>query len=253
MSVPRWIVVVGGGVLSIVTPALATAQAVPWELLGIVRQLGGKTIEGAMIEISGQSARTDSLGVFRIRATRRDTLTITVKRLGFAPVSGLLTAPELVGDTLLVLMDANAQMLENVVVKAPDLRSALGYGSFEERRAQGLGVFITRDQIERRNSTRLSDVMRMQRGVHLVRLRNGVYGIRFTAFEGRTRGCAPEVWIDGQRARGMEIDDIPASTVEAVELYRSSATTPFQFTVADGATSARCGTIVVWSRVPGQS
>lgn len=253
MSVPRWAAVLTGGMLAVAAPSTGAAQGTSWELLGIVREMSGRVIEGATVEIHGQSARTDSLGQFRIRAYRRDSLTITVKRIGFAPSTGLLTAPELSGDTLLVLMDANAQMIDSVLIRGADLRSALGYGSFEDRRAQGIGVFVTRDEIEKRNSVRLSDVMRMQRGVHLVRLRNGVYGVRFSAFEGRTRSCAPEIFIDGQRARGMEVDDIPANTVEAIELYRSSATTPFQFTVADAGITARCGTIVVWSRVPGRS
>lgn len=253
MTVPRWVATFAGGILAVATPSTGAAQTTPWELLGIVREIGGRAIEGATVEIHGRSARTDSLGLFRIRAHRRDSLTITVKRIGFAPSSGLLTAPELSGDTLLVLMDATAQMIESVLIKAPDLRSALGYGSFEDRRAQGLGVFVTREDIVKRNTSRLSDVMRTQRGVHLVRLSGGSYGVRFTAFEGRTRSCAPEIWIDGQRARGMEIDEIPANTVEAIELYRSTATTPFQFTVGAGGISSRCGTIVIWSRVPGKS
>lgn len=251
LTIPRGALAVALGFAAVAVPSVGGAQAVLWDLVGIVRETSGKAIAGAVIEIGVVSARTDSLGRFRIQATRRDSLTLVVRRLGFVPVSAFLTAPELQGDTLLVLMDANAQMLESVSVKARDLRSALGYGSFEERRAQGLGVYVTREEIVKRNTLRLSDVVRMQRGVHLVRLSNGVYGVRFTAFEGRQRSCAPEIWVDGQRLRGMEIDDVPANTVEAIELYRSTTTTPFQFTVADGASGPRCGTIVIWSRAPG--
>jgi hypothetical protein len=253
MSRIRWTPVVAALLLLAGAPRASAAQGTPWELLGVVRNLGGAAIPGALVEIEGRTVRTDSLGRFRTIATRRDTLTITVRRLGFQPVSGILTAPELAGDTLLVLMDNSAQILDQVDVNARDLRSALGYGSFEDRRAQGLGIFVTREEIEKRNTLRLSDVMRTLRGVHLVRLSNGNYGVRFAAFEGRQRSCAPEIWIDGQRARGMEIDEIPANTVEAIELYRTSATTPFQFTASAATTSQRCGTVVIWSRVPGKS
>lgn len=232
-------------------PALGQAAPAPWEMIGVVRSTNGVVIPDAVIVLGAASTRTDSLGRFRIVALRRDTLTLSVRRLGFTPVNTLLSGPELRGDTLLVLLDASAQMLESVEVGATDLRSALGFGSFEDRRAAGLGVFVTREDIVKRNTLRLSDVMRGQRGVHLVRLSNGSYGVRFAAFAGRERNCAPEIWIDGQRARGMEIDDIPANTVEAIELYRSTATTPFQFTAAAGTISTRCGTIVIWSRVPG--
>ena len=251
MIIPRWARAAAFGFAAGAVPSEGGAQAVPWDLLGIVRESSGIPIAGAVIEIGAVSVRSDSLGRFRIQATSRDSLTLVVRRLGFVRVSAFLTAPELRGDTLLVLMDANAQMLASITVKERDLRSALGYGSFEERRAQGLGVYVTREQIVKRNTLRLSDVVRLQRGVHLVRLSNGVYGVRFTASEGRQRACAPEIWVDGQRLRGMEIDDVPANTVEAIELYRSTVTTPFQFTVADGAATGRCGTIVIWSRQAG--
>jgi hypothetical protein len=57
------------------------------------------------------------------------------------------------------------------------------------------------------------------------------------------------MWVDGQRARGMEIDDLPANTVEGIELYDSFALVPFQF--SHTANSVPCGTIVVWTRPPG--
>lgn len=250
MTVRRWLSRAGAIAIAAVVPGVVAAQAAPWDLNGSVRTAAGQPVFSAMIEIGVASTRTDSLGNFTIRATRRDSLTITIKRLGFTPVSILLGPAELVGDTLLVLMNENAQMIEGVMVKARDLRSSLGFGSFEDRRAQGLGLYVTRQEITDRNTLRLSDVLRGQRGVYLLRLSAGSYGVRFSSFQSR-RNCAPELWIDGQRARGMEIDDIPANTVEAIELYRSAATTPFQFTVADGASTQRCGTVVIWTRVPG--
>ena len=81
MTVARWLAAFSGGILAVATPSTGAAQATPWELLGIVREIGGRVIEGATVEIHGRSARTDSLGLFRIRAYRRDSLTITVRRI----------------------------------------------------------------------------------------------------------------------------------------------------------------------------
>jgi hypothetical protein len=250
VTVPRWLSVAGAVALGAAAPVKGAAQAVPWELHGVVRSAMGQPIFSAIIELGVVTARTDSLGRFSIQAARRDSLTMTIKRLGYAPVSTWLGPDELAGDTLLVLMNETAEMIEGIRVEARDLRSAMGFGSFEDRRAQGLGIYVTRDELTQRNSLRLSDVLRNKRGVYLMRLPSGKYGVRFSSFQS-SRNCAPEVWLDGQRARGMEIDDVPANTVEAIELYRSTATTPFQFTVADGAISQRCGTIVIWTRVPG--
>lgn len=84
-----------------------------------------------------------------------------------------------------------------------------------------------------------------------MRTPTGGYGVRFGLASGRQRRCIPDLWIDGQRAHGMEIDDIPASTVEGIELYSSIATVPFQFSTS-GAGTERCGTVVVWSRPQGE-
>ena len=47
-----------------------------------------------------------------------------------------------------------------------------------------------------------------------------------------------------------EVDDFPATDVEAMELYFGPATTPVQF--SQGAIVA-CGTVVIWTRIPGIS
>jgi hypothetical protein len=48
----------------------------------------------------------------------------------------------------------------------------------------------------------------------------------------------------------MELDQIPANDIEGIELYRGASTTPAQFW--QGSTqNTFCGTIVVWSRLPG--
>jgi hypothetical protein len=73
--------------------------------------------------------------------------------------------------------------------------------------------------------------------------------VRFAAFSGSRAGCAPNLWIDGQLALDMEIDDVPAGDVEAIELYENWTSTPVQFSKASN--NIPCGTIVLWTRVPG--
>jgi hypothetical protein len=46
----------------------------------------------------------------------------------------------------------------------------------------------------------------------------------------------------------MEIDEIPLNDIEGIELYNGPSTTPAEFWQANG---SQCGTIVVWSRLPG--
>ncbi|MBM3885738.1 MAG: hypothetical protein FJ361_07845 [Gemmatimonadetes bacterium] len=221
-----------------------------WPLIGRVEGERGEPLVEATIEGAAQRTRTDATGHFQLRTTRRDTLTLLLRHVGYEPMAVTLRAEHLRGDTVLLRMDRTAQALEAVRIRGTDLRSPLGLGGFDERRARGIGTFVTREEIEHRQTSRLSDVLRGRRGLTLVRTPTGAYGVRFGLASGRQRRCIPDLWIDGQRARGMEIDDIPASTVEGIELYSSIATVPFQFSTS-GAGTERCGTVVVWTRPPG--
>ena len=228
----------------------ASAQSAPWPLIGRVESPDGARLEGVSVDAEDRRARSDTTGYFRLLVTRRDTLTLFLRRFGYIPIAVTLRAEQLRGDTLLFLMERDAQPLETMRVRADAGRSPLGLGGFDERRARGIGAFVTRDEIERRHTSRLSDVVRGRRGVILVRTSTGGYGVRFSAAGARLRRCIPDLWLDGQRARGMELDDIPANTVEGIELYATLATVPFQFSTG-GPGMERCGTIVVWSRPPG--
>lgn len=227
-----------------------TPRAEARPLVGLVQRVDGAALVDVEVEGAGQRVRTDAEGRFRLRIVQRDTLTLLLRHLGYEPIAVTLRSNHLRGDTIVVRMEQTALALGEVRVRGADLRSPLGLGGFDERRARGLGTFVTREEIDRRQTNRLSDVLRGRRGLTLVRTPSGGYGVRFGVASGRQRRCVPDLWIDGQRARGMELDDVPASTVEGIELYATIATVPFQFS-SSGAGTERCGTIVVWSRPPG--
>jgi len=85
--------------------------------------------------------------------------------------------------------------------------------------------------------------------VRLVRTAMGL-GVRFQgSMNTRGRGgalCVPMMWIDGQKAPGMEVDDLRTGDIEGIELYRGPSVTPPQFSTGGGV--VQCGTIVVWTR-----
>jgi len=239
---------IAGGVTCVVAATQAAAQpnVAGRELVGAVRDPGGIPIEGAIIEIHGVSARSDSRGAFRLFTSNVDTVTMGIRRLGYAPVSALLTARNRQWDTVVVELDPIPQEL--AAVKASATKARIGLHDFEERRALGAGQFYTRADIASRNTSRTSDVIREARGVRLVRLRTGGYGVRFAAFSGSRAACTPNLWIDGQLVPGAEIDDVLATDLEAIELYENWTSTPHQFSKG---IALPCGTIVLWTRVPG--
>jgi len=215
------------------------------EIVGRVRDSTGAPIADVIVETRGSTTRSAADGAFRLAVPNLDTLTISLRRLGFAPETAFIAAKNGRWDDLLVVMRPLAQVLDPIQInKAVPMRMR----GFEERRQKGVGVFITRDQIAEHNTMRPSDALRTQRGIRLVRLRDGTYGVRFTMF-GNRPNCTPALWIDGQRARGMELDELTANDIEGIELYDSFSITPFEFSRdAD----LPCGTIVVWTRVPGK-
>lgn len=234
---------------AIVPSPAETAAAQPnvtgRELVGIVRDVRGGPLEGASVEIPGAAARTDAKGAFRLYTSDLDTLTITIRRIGYGVVSAVLRSRNRQWDTVMVEMEELPQQLAAAEVKAATATRRNGLREFDERRAQARGQFFDREQIVARNTLRTSEVLRGARGVRLQRLRSGGYGVRFASYA-KTPNCVPNLWLDGQLVRDMEVDDVPANQIEAIELYESWASTPSQF--SQGATLP-CGTIVVWSRI----
>ena len=217
------------------------------ELVGFVRDSMGIAIDGAMVEIRGAATRTNDRGAFRLWTGDIDTLTISIRRIGFAAVSALIATRGQRWDTVVVEMDHLPQRLAAADVKAAANRQRLGLRDLEERRAKGLGQFVTRDEIEARNAIHPSDLLREKRGVYFARVRTG-WGLRFAHYAQSNPNCMPSLWIDGQLAPGMEIDELTTNDIEAIELYENWATTPAQFTKG---ITLPCGTVAVWTRVPG--
>lgn len=232
-----------------VHPARAQPNAAGRELVGLVRDVKGGALEGVAVEIPGAAVRTDVRGAFRLFTGDIDTVTITIRRIGYSVVSSTLRSRNRQWDTVMVEMEELPQRLAAAEVKAATTTRRNGLRDFEERRALGHGQFYSHDEIVAHNTIRTSEVVREARGVRLVRLRTGGNGVRFASYSSKTPSCVPNLWLDGQLVREMEIDDIPANQVQAIELYESWSNTPAQFSRGS---RLPCGTIVIWSRVPGQ-
>jgi hypothetical protein len=215
------------------------------QLVGVVRDAKGGPIEGVSVQVSDQRTVTDARGAFATSTGLVDTASISLRRVGFEPLDALLIARNGMWDTVVVQMDANARRLADVRVTDTYATRAGPLRGFEERKARGLGTFVTRDEIVDRGSAKLSDILRSKRGVTIVRGR-----VRFSAFVGsRSAVCQPIVWLDGTKALGLEVDEIYAQTVEAVEMYPNFSTIPLEFQTV-GSNTTPCGTIVIWTRIP---
>jgi hypothetical protein len=166
---------------------------------------------------------------------------VAVRRLGYESVSFSLTARDVADNSLDVVLRRLATTLESVDVTALEDRAKTPLRGYDDRRARGLGTFVTREQIEARNTRHLTDVLRQARGVII----RGTQ-VRFTNYQ--AKNCLPMVWLDGQQAPGLDLSAVAATDVEGIELYQSIATTPAEFRRTNQ--GAECGTIVIWTKRP---
>jgi len=219
-------------------------------LSGVVRDSSGAPIPEADVSIASAHllTRTSSTGAFLLSRVDAGQAELSVRRLGYVPRTLQVDVRAAANDTLVVVLVAQALELPGVAVSDQEKRHMLWIEDFYRRRAKGIGgTYYTRDDIDARHVSRLSDVLRDAPGVRFIRVRGGS-GIRFDSPANMRRDCLPQYWVDGQRVPNVELDDFSARDIEGVELYAGPSSTPSQF--SQGAVTT-CGTVVIWSRVPG--
>jgi hypothetical protein len=240
-----WALLVAGMV------AAQTAAAQSATLKGIVMDSAHAPIPEVAVAVVAvhQVTRTDDKGRFTLSKLSAGDVEITIRRIGYEPATIRTTIPPTGVDSLVVMLTELPQVMDAIAVSSAERHRRQGIEEFYFRRAQGVaGVFFTRDDIRDQRASTPSDLMRSTPGVRLVRASAGK-GVRFQSTTGMRRGdCQPVVWVDGQAAPGMELDDISLNDIEGIELYRGTSTTPAQFWRAG---ASQCGAIVVWTRVPG--
>jgi hypothetical protein len=194
-----------------------------------------------------QAARTDERGRFSLDKLPRGTVELSVRRLGYEPRKiKLELGPD--GDSVSVVLTELPEVMSAISVSASERHRRQGIEDFFFRRARGLGTFFTRDDIAGQRASTPSDLVRNTPGVRFVRVPSGK-GIRFSSNTTLRRGdCVPDLYLDGQRAAGMELDDVSLNDIEAMELYARISTLPAQFAPGN---RVPCGAIIIWTRLPG--
>ena len=128
-------------------------------------------------------------------------------------------------------------------------------GGFEERRAQGLGSFITEAELNRRT---LSSLISVFSGHPIIRINWGYLPANRAPSLGRVpiplmRGtgatyCRPNIFLDNM-PMGRAYEDmnglVTPESVKGIELYDTPGTIPMQY---DLTSSTGCGSIVIWTR-----
>lgn len=195
-------------------------------------------------------AVTDTAGRFSVELGRPGGYRLRAVRIGYHQVTtpgfDVAMREALEAD---VYLSAGAVDLEPLTITSraePPRRRNLELAGFYERERNAPGTFLRREEIERSQRPRMSDILAALPGVR----RTTVQG-RPAITLGRSGGggsppCAPSVFIDGQPLiRPEAIDDIVhVAAIEALEVYRGPSQTPARFAGGQGG----CGVIVIWTQ-----
>lgn len=140
--------------------------------------------------------------------------------------------------------------LEGIEVEGERRNPRLELEGFYRRKDQGVGHFLTREEIDRRNAMRTAHLFnRIPRAWvmddSVVFPSSAMYGALIG--EGM---CAPRIYVDGMLFSGGQmgpqdrsIDEIAPEEIEAMEVYTSAARAPTRY-----AMDSSCGVILIWLR-----
>lgn len=204
----------------------------------------------------GRGTLTDSAGRFLLPDLPAGSHRLLVRRIGYEPLEAMAELAPI--DTLeltlhLTPVPTRLATLESRGTTIPP--SPARFREFEERRRGDHGAFLTREDLDRRASSRFSDVLRGIPGLRLTS-RNGT-----VTYLGSGRAsvgespCWAQVILDGALIydpttdQGFltdppNLDGFSPRELEAVEYYRGTADVPVQYL----SRGAICGTLILWSR-----
>jgi hypothetical protein len=224
---------------------------------GAVRNAAGIALAGVEVRIEGTALRTMSSesGEYQLDGVPSGLVTLTARHPGFHPDTKRVNLRP--GDTRKVLfaLEGIPEELDLVLITA-QMDSAVRLREFWGRRMLGLGVFITREDIERRRPQHAFSLFQGIAGIQvvsgggeptkLVTTRRAAAPARLRSVRGAV--CPMQYYVDGvsMSAEMFSIDELTPDMIEAVEIFRGPSEVPVQFRQTD----VDCGLVVIWTREP---
>jgi hypothetical protein len=235
----------GFGLVGAPIECAANAQVQGAAITGIVHDSLGARLADVELRVEGSiaRARSDDSGGFHLVGLASGPAVLIARRLGFRGFSRPLRLRP--GETLHLDIELGSMSEELAgirVTASPEVFDSRLAG-FWARSRLNIGHFVTRERIDRANSTTLSDMLREMPGVRIGPSRNQGKSIRL-----RGASCPPLVFVDGFPASAGEfdIDMIDLKSVEGIEVYSGNASVPPEF--LGPRDLDRCGVIAIWSR-----
>jgi hypothetical protein len=220
-------------------------------LAGIIVDSGGHPLSRAEILAADGSVRTTSTdsGRFLIVGLPPGKKSFVVRALGFAAATFTTDLRPTRTRSVRVTLNHVSVQLSTVVVEENATDPMLSYTGFYERKNNGLGTFITPEEIQSRDEAHVADLLRGVTGLDIQPgPRWGTVPYSRRAPGARDTRCLMNVFVDGVPApvtRDFPLETaIQGSELGAIEIYPGASETPPKFL----GTSNGCGSIVIWSK-----
>lgn len=218
----------------------ATGSAV---LRGTVRGPDGSPVPEAQVFVLGlpHGTRTNAAGRFHLEGLPAGTYSVESRAIGFSRRRDMVQLRPDEQTELDIRLAGRVLELPEIVVEERVFRN-----EFEERRSQGRGHFITREEIERRSPIRAEELFRVVPGFTVVSS-----GMDFAVVSSRAPQasgyCQPDFYVDGtkvtvdpQMGNGLPVGP---DEIYGIETYPGSASgAPLQYRSTSG-----CGLILIWT------
>jgi protocatechuate 3,4-dioxygenase beta subunit len=224
-------------------------------LAGRVVDSAGVPLFGVTVDEAGSKLRTmtDSTGRFRLSGLSPGLQMVRARKVGYLPEYFPATTVMGKVTTAAIRLRPAGQQLARVEVKGDAFRGNVKMQGFYERAALGQGVFVTRDEILKRNTTQISDVLRGRNGINVIGGGGGngatIAGRMLKMAGGQGPGiCVLPLILDGvliEMRNGATVDQfVNVQDVQGIEVYTSGPQVPGSLAMGN----TDCGAIVVWTR-----
>jgi hypothetical protein len=251
ISLRRSAIVVG---LLLPQALAARAQTTTGAIQGFVRDSAGRPIELAEFRLFDGSAAprfatSDSVGRFYFPGALQGEFRLSVRRVGYFPETLTVKVVSRETSRIDVIMAPSVSLLPEEVVHAASDPTRGKMGPFNRRKSRGVGSFITRAEIEKRQPASISELLRTLPGVNISQRMAGEpqpVHMQRSVNSSMQSTCVVQIYVDGQPYPNGNLDDFEPLTLEGVEVYRSASEIPADFRTKD----ATCGLISLWTRDP---
>ncbi len=221
---------------------------------GTVVDSSGTPLEGVSVDVPVLNLHTltDGRGVFRVAHVTAGANLVTWRKLGYsAKDQSLVLPPSAVTNLKIVL--TRVQTVAAVTTTA----NMIWMKEFEENKKLGLGQFLTREELAKKEAVGLGALLSSMRGTHITFAK----GNKATLTSSRpgpslsAKSCYSQIFLDNQPIyTGRTGEPVPnlneylVSSLEAIEWFAGPAETPGKYNNLN----ATCGVLVLHTRQSGQ-